>query len=123
MKLLIAVLLLSLSSTVMAWEVEGNPDRYLSLGINVSNANLNGTRTETDFLDSGINRVFKGPSEIGVFSTGVDMRLPVTKAITFTLSCEKIEMTSQYTRNPNPYRESNNLDGYRYGFGARFFLH
>lgn len=73
MKTLIVASLLALTANAWAFEVTHNPDRYPSVGLDVSSGHLAGI----DTVATG------GPHTDGGFVKGlVDLRLPISNAVT-----------------------------------------
>jgi hypothetical protein len=124
MKTIIATIVVTLSlaaSHAFAWDIPENPDRFPSVGLNMSNAALNGPRSEIDG-PARRQRIQHGDESSDLHSLGADIRLPATQSLTFTVSYDHLEGSSHFEREGGIYKQSSNLDGYRWGFGMRLYF-
>lgn len=119
--LVIAVASLLISTVASAWDVPGNPDRFVSVGLNVSNSSLKGDHSELDGPPH-VQQIQRGHEELESHLIGVDLRIPTTQSLTFNLSYDYAEMNSRYDRSSQLHKVSSNLDGYRWGVGMRFYF-
>lgn len=119
--MLVLVFLLISKNHLQAWEFEGNPDRMPSIGVGISNTDIHGSRTGTS-LPHTQALVVRDEGGSDSYAYGLDLRLPVSHQATISLSYELIETNSNFTRDLDVYRESQNLNGQRWGIGARFYL-
>ena len=121
-KLIVALMFLSVSGSARAWEFARNPDRFPSVGLNVSNENISGRRNEIDQPSPILTRNQGGPISTSYYSYGADIRLPASDQITFTLFADSINTDTTFTRVDNVYKQRDKLDGYRYGLGVRLYF-
>lgn len=123
MKTLIGVFLVGFCSVANAWEVDKNPDRFVSFGFNVSSSRLEGSRTESNLPNNpALNLITNNDGSVDFDTVGGDIRLPVHRSITLTLSYDKVTTSSSFVRSENVYQTKDNLSGSRYGLGMRFYL-
>jgi hypothetical protein len=130
MKTIIAVtLLLCAPLSARAWEFSRNPDRFPSIGVKVSNADVNGTRYESDGPYAALQRTQSGPEHWGEHVLGADVRLPASDCLTFGFAYDHIEGSHTYDRNAGPYQtggtiysEKIDTSGYRYTLTARLYF-
>lgn len=109
-------------SRANAWEFSRNPDRFPSLGFNLNNSHLSGTRGEVDQPTTILTRNQGGTDIIDTYAVGADLRLPVSDQWTVTLLADSYSLDSSFHRNGDAYRESQKLDGYRYGINLRLYF-
>lgn len=121
MKKIIFVVFLLVSSNSFAWEFNRNPDRFPSVGFNVSNYSLSGTRNDVSQVNATLTQRLAGPLTHNINSIGLDLRLPVSDQLTFTLSADNVSSDSKFTRDFG-YTESYSLTGYHYSLGARLYF-
>ncbi len=123
MKTLIACTVLVLQAAIShGYEFERNPDRFISLGFNASLLKVTGSRSEVDLPGSGLERIQHSREEIDIDSQGVDLRIPVHQSITFTLGADQVQYNQNFDRESGVYKQSSNLDGYRYNIGVRLYF-
>lgn len=127
MKLPIATLLtLLVSTSAHAYEQPGNPDRFVSMGFNVRNIALGGNRYETSLPGGAMALLESGPQDNDVHSLGLDLRIPMTRSLTFNLSYDSIESETTYNRRGSDgsqiWREATKLDGHAIGLGVRIYF-
>ena len=111
-------LLLMFSLTVKA-EVEGNPDRFPSIGLNIGNTSIDGKAT----LNPTDNRLSENTY---LSNVGLDLRIPANRSITFGVYYNRIDgsqdskVKSAFGTDVSNYNES--LSGYNYGVNIRLYL-
>lgn len=120
------VLIATVATSSQAWYIPGNPDAFPSIGFNVHNEDMRGDRYEISRpSDPILNLGSHGPQTSTKYSIGFDVRLPVTRNLTLGTFYNDIETSQDFTRvsDGQPiYKETINMDGYSYGFNARFYL-
>lgn len=122
MKTLIASILLLSASVVSAREFALNPDRFPSLGFNVSNTSLSGHRDEVDMPNPALTRDLGGKLTSNYDAIGADIRLPVSDGVTLTFFGDAVNSDTTFTRSGNIYRQADKLSGYRYGLSMRVYF-
>lgn len=126
--LFVAVTMLSCSA--QAWEFSRNPDRFPSLGLHVINGSVKGDRYETDLPGTVGSRSQSGPESESTYTLGADIKLPINHGMTLGFFYDQHEIDRVYKRNRAPtnttgeviFKETSNLNGYRYGFDFRLYL-
>lgn len=113
LKVSIFLLLLSFPTLSHAWEFSKNPDRFPSLGFNVSSSRMTGSSTYRTIED-------KGP--IDQESFGADVRLPVGDGVTLNFSYDQISYAAVLERNHYGLSTVDNYHGSRYGLGLRVYF-
>ena len=114
---------LVLAQQAKAWEFARNPDRFPSIGLNISAADLNGKRDEVSQPANPILAMNAGGDvDYQSNTVGADVRLPVNDGMTLTLSADHFDNRSTFERKGNLYRESESLRGVRYGLGVRIYF-
>jgi len=121
-KIIMASLLMLLTPLIHAWECPRNPDRFPSLGLNISTAKLTGDKNYVNNPGLPNPQPFKDSGHQDFDSVGADVRLPVTDGLTFSVSYDQISANGDYTRDQNIFKQSDNFDGYRVGVGVRMYF-
>ena len=110
MKIMTIALMLGLMGQAAAYEVEGNPDRKISFGLNYDRI---GTSSEwtfgsfkiSDFTKETLNRFM------------ADVRIPVSSVFTFQVRGGYLNINNEIFTG-----ERVKSDGYDFGIGVRFYL-
>lgn len=109
-------LILSAAAVANAWEIEKNPDRYPSIGLDVSSGRLAGLPkggTPIGSLIGNTAGISSSANTDGKFVAGqLDVRLPVSSALTVHAfgSSTSVNNNLQFT------------DGHSFGAGLRVYL-
>lgn len=104
-----------------AWEVRDNPDRYISVGVHADVEHLSGTHSNV--LDPGPNEVVQMETAGSNLSVaGFDVRLPLFKQVTFTVSYDKLTLDAGNVREGDTFEAYDHRHGNRVDFGMRLYL-
>lgn len=123
MKKILFISLFLLPLRAHAWEFPRNPDRFPSVGFNVANTNLTGTRSEISQPNNpALTLAYNGSLKRSDYSIGGDLRLPVSDQLTFTLFADSVNSDTTFNRAQNVYKETDKIDGYRYGLNIRLYF-
>ena len=106
----VMMLMLGMLAKVAAYEVEGNPDRKISIGLNYDRTHLN---SEYGFRTTKISDFTK----VNGNSFLADVKLPLSSLFTF-------QLRGGYTTQSNDIFTGETVDysGYDIGFGVRLYL-
>lgn len=105
-----------------AWEFPRNPDRFPSVGFNISSADLGGERDEVSTPSTVLTNAQGGPVDFSGNTAGMDVRLPVNDGMTLSISADHYDNRTDFKRNGGTYRESESLRGFKYGLGVRVYF-
>lgn len=108
-----------------AWEFTRNPDRFMSVGVNVSKLDVGGKRFEVDQPSDPLTRVNSGPENRNESVYGADLRLPVSDSVTVGLFYDYIDGSNTFDREASGksiFRQSLDYTGNHYGMSVRFYL-
>lgn len=123
MKKLILILGLLLLPTIShSWEFNRNPDRFPSVGFNFSTSRLDGHRIEDSHPAAPLTRIDRGDQSLNLSSAGLDLRLPLSNDLTFSLGYDHLESSAKYLRDPDIYKESVDLSGYDVKASLRLYF-
>lgn len=109
-KVLMLIAFVSLTSAVHAYDVPGNPDRKMSIGLNYDRENLN---SEYSFMAAKISDFTK----VGSNSFMADIRVPISSIFTFSVRGGYVSSTNELFTS-----EKVEYSGYDIGVGVRFFI-
>lgn len=116
-KLIIGGAMALMLSTAQAREMKGNPDRFPSVGLNYSVANLDGLNEENI---AGV--LILGNTELTQRSVSLDLRLPVTDGMTVNTGITSMVSETSSTYDSLNSRGDQTLDGYAFNVGVRFYF-
>ncbi len=106
-----------------AWEFPRNPDRFPSVGFNVTNGSISGHRDEVDTPPpTYLFRTNVGNTDMDTHTLGADLRLPLHESVTFVFGYDSIESNYHFVRAGDVFHETERLSGYRYTVGFRLYL-
>lgn len=119
----IALAIFAFTSPAGAWEFDRNPDRFISVGLTATRANLDGNSTTT--LPGG---AFAGSTdnEVKTRVLGADVRIPVHQSLTLSVSYERLKQDVHTNGADNlgspAYIDGNDQSGQRYGASIRYYF-
>ena len=114
--MMIAVVMLT-SSVVGAWEKKRNPDRFTSMGINLT------SQASTGLWESTLNDAFNNQSVNTTSSLFVvDLRVPVTNWLTLNSAIGIVSHSIAAEETPYLAGQNLNQDGGMFSIGARFYF-
>lgn len=122
MKTIILTAVLLMSSISHAWEFRKNPDRFPSLGFNLSTSRLDGKRDWTDLPGTFLSRTQSDRGFLDMNSMGLDIRFPISNGVTLTFSYDRLEYESLLTRDQNIITVNDSFSGDRFGFSTRIYF-
>lgn len=120
--LLIGLISLGCLRTAHAWEVKDNPDRYISIGLNVSQEHLAGDNNNLLNPNTASETLQPQTESLNLGAVGYDVRVPMFKQFTFMFSYEKLTLDSELIRSGNTFQSHAGLRGDRFSMGVRFYL-
>lgn len=113
-KALLSLLLFGVvAGNVGAYEVKGNPDRKMSIGVNYNYFSMGGdTYDKVVKLENIVN--YRGDSISG------DVRIPISSMLTFTVGGSLLSSLSTY-EHPTSYSQWD-MNGYNLSIGFRVYI-
>lgn len=122
MRYLIVAMLFTLPTIVHArWEQPVNPDRFISVGLNIETSSLSGDFTSIS-QPNGVAMIERGTAQHDYTGLGANLRFPATRSLTLDFDYLTLDGEASHHRNNNIYREISDLDGYRMKIGVRLYL-
>ena len=115
---LIAGWLMMLPKSGIAYEIDGNPDRKMSIGLGYSHVHLGG-----DFTTGSGAFSFPDSQKLNENFFNADLRLPLNSILTFTVGGGYITSSSDFaTTKFTGINQTSDVTGYSIGFGFRAYL-
>ena len=122
MKTLTFIAALLTASTVHAWEFPDNPDRFVSVGLNVQKTALSGGQTDVTGPYAGLQTTELGSAKAKSNDVAVNLRVPASNSLTLDLTYVDVQGTQQLDRAGGEYVSTSHLDGYRASVGLRYYF-
>ena len=121
-KMLAVIVLFSFVATSKAYEQPRNPDRFISLGLNVENLQQSGDFTAVSMPSVILTDVSRGPAQENYTGIGLDVRIPANDCLTLSAGYMNLVGDSSHSRDNGLYTEKIKFTGYRLNFGARLYF-
>jgi len=118
MKIKMMLMVLALcAASAHAWEKKANPDRFTSVGINLTGQSANGI-WDTTLRNTLGNQSVKTNASMFV----VDLRVPVTNWMTLNTAVGLTSVTLEAEETPYLAGQKVNQSGGMFSVGARFYF-
>lgn len=118
----ILLLVILCPAASFAWEIPKNPDRFPSLGLNISNADYDGSSQNVLWVSPVYTLNDNYKSEYEERLKGFDLRLPLHESFTFEFGFDRVKTHSKKTLSNNKYIKYDDLNGNSYKLGVRFYF-
>ena len=116
--LVIAVSLVTLASiTLNAWEFPNNPDRFMSLGLNLTSQSAEGEWESPTHPEWG-----NQDTEARLRTLIFDVRIPVSNSTTFNVAVGTLDIETESDRTFLLYAEKEDMKGGIFQIGFRHYL-
>lgn len=122
MKTLTFIAALLAASTAHAWEFPDNPDRFVSIGLNVQKTALSGGQTDTTGPTPTFQLTERGSAKASSNDVVVNLRVPASNSLTVDLTYADVQGTQQLDRAGGEYVSTSHLNGYRASLGLRYYF-
>jgi len=105
-----------------AYEFPDNPDRFMSVGVNLGITRGDGTvqSTTNPNTHQAVSVLDNGDLDNDAF--GFDLRIPTSNSTTWTLSYARTNTITQLQREANTYQQREKFTANTFGVGLRVYF-